>query len=168
MPLVNGDVDQRPAGDHVDGVRLPPLGIVEVFHEMPPQAHHRLGGGPVPMDGQHRPRLDRIQHPLRPVLRGIPEIQIHPQPRRLLRPCGQFIQYMLIDNHLVISTERQRVEKSISCPGLRTRSCYSCTPAQSPSSCGRCPCCQTSSRYPRVRRFRARLRHSRTHGPAQS
>ena len=99
VPLPRRDVDQRPAGDHVDGLRHPPLGVVEVFHEMPPQAHHRLRRRPVPMDGQHRPRLDRVQHPLRLIGRRIPQVQIHPKPRRLLRPGGQFIQYFLVDDH---------------------------------------------------------------------
>ena len=99
VPLPRRDVDERPARDHVDGLRHPPLGIVEVFHEMPPQAHHRLRRRPVPMDGQHRPRLDRVQHPLRLVRRRIPQVQIHPEPRRGLRLGGQGVKGCFVDDH---------------------------------------------------------------------
>ena len=51
VPLAGGDVDEGATRDHVDGLRHPPSGIVEVLHEMPSQAHHRFRGGPVPMDG---------------------------------------------------------------------------------------------------------------------
>ena len=103
VPLPRRDVNERPARDHVDGLRHPPLGVVEVFHEMPPQAHHRLRRRPVPMDGQHRPRLDRIQHPLRLVRRRIPQVQIHPEPRRGLRPGGQGVKGLFVDDHKSLS-----------------------------------------------------------------
>ena len=49
----------------------------------------------MPMDGQRAPRLNSIQHPLRTIRRRVPQIHIHPQPRRCLRLCGQVIQYCL-------------------------------------------------------------------------
>ena len=99
MPLAGGDVDERTARDHVNGIGQPPLPVIEVLLEMPPQAHHRLGGGPMPMDGQHRPRLDGIEHPLRLILRRIPQVQVHPKTRRCLGLGGQGIEGMLVDDH---------------------------------------------------------------------
>lgn len=64
MPLAGGDVDEGVAGRQVNRRSSCPGIIVKVFDEVPTQAEHRLGGDPVPMFGQHRPRLDGIQHPL--------------------------------------------------------------------------------------------------------
>ena len=64
VPLADGNVDDRATGNHVDGIGEPALSVVKVLLEMPPQTHHRLGRVPMPMDGQHRPRLDGVQHPL--------------------------------------------------------------------------------------------------------
>ena len=41
--------------------------VIEVLRGPAPQYHHRLRRAPMPMDRQHRPRLQRIQHPLRAV-----------------------------------------------------------------------------------------------------
>ena len=49
----------------------------------------------MPMDGQRRTRLDGVQHALGIIRRRLPQIHIHPQPRRRLRLCGQVIQYCL-------------------------------------------------------------------------
>ena len=109
MPLAFGDVHAhtRAAGDHVDDLRHLPVIGTEDFPQVPAEADHRLGGGRVPMDGQHRPGLERIQHPLRQVLRRIPKVQIHPEPRRLLRPRGQFVKYFRVDDHSLFSALRQ-------------------------------------------------------------
>ena len=103
VPLSGRDVNERPAGEHVDGIGQPALLVIEVFLEMPPQAHHRLGGGPVPMDGKHRPRLYGIQHALGLILRRIPQIQVHPETRGCLGLGGQGIKDMLVDNHTLLA-----------------------------------------------------------------
>lgn len=78
VPLAGGDVDEGAAGEHVDGFGQPPLLIIEVFFEMPAEADYRLGGGPVPMDGQDRAGLDGVQHALGAIGRRVPQIVIHP------------------------------------------------------------------------------------------
>ena len=77
MPLAGGDVDEGTAGRHVNRRSLGTGIIVKVFDEVSSQAHHRLGGGPVPMDGQYRSRLDGVEHPLGLVGRAVPEVQVH-------------------------------------------------------------------------------------------
>ena len=51
------------------------------------------------MNGQRRTRLDGIEHPLRPVGRGIPEVQVHPQSRRNLRLGSEIVKDVFINNH---------------------------------------------------------------------
>ena len=64
MPLTRWDIDESPAGGHVDGIGQPAFLIIKVLLEMPTEAHHRLKNGPMPMDGVHRSRFNRIQHAL--------------------------------------------------------------------------------------------------------
>ena len=45
------------------------------------------------------PRLNGIQHPLRTVLRRIPEVEVHPQPRRRLRLGSKGIEGGVGDFH---------------------------------------------------------------------
>ena len=52
------------------------------------------------MDGQHRSRLDGVQHPLGLVGRGVAQVQVHPQARGVLRPRRQFVQGLLVNNHM--------------------------------------------------------------------
>lgn len=101
MPLAGGDVNERAARDHVDHRGQGAGIVIEVLLEMSPQAHHRLGCSPMPMDGQHRPRLDGIEHPLRLILRRIPQVQVHPETRRCLGLGGQGIEGMLVDNYVL-------------------------------------------------------------------
>lgn len=100
MPLSGGDIDERATGYHVDGVGQLTVDVIKVFLEMSTDAHNRLGCVPMPMDGQNRPRFDGIQHPLGLVIRGIPEVQVHPETRRFLGLGSQVIKGMLVNNHL--------------------------------------------------------------------
>ena len=97
VPLAGGDVQEAAAGDHVDDCGLLPRIVVEVLLEMPAHAHDRLGTVLMPMDGQHRPGLDRVQHPLGLVLRRVPEVVVHPKALGLLRRLGQLVQGLLAD-----------------------------------------------------------------------
>lgn len=56
----------------------PNTSSIEVLLKMPPHTNHRLRTPLMPMYRHHRPQLNRIQHPLTPILRRIPQIQIHP------------------------------------------------------------------------------------------
>ena len=98
VPLSGRDVNERPAGDHVDGIGQPALLVIEVFLEMPPQAHNSLGSCPVPMDGKHRSGLNRIQHALGLILRRIPQIQVHTETRGCHGLGGQGVEGMLVDD----------------------------------------------------------------------
>ena len=98
VPLTRWDIDESPARDHIDGIGQPALLVIEVFLEMPTQAHHRLGGGPVPMDGKHRSRLDGIQHPLGLILRRIPQVQVHPEARGCLGLGGQGMEGVFVND----------------------------------------------------------------------
>ena len=99
VPLAGGDVEEEGAGGHVDDLRQASVGIVEVLLEVTAEADDRLGGGRVPMDGQDRARLDGVQHALGAIGRRIPQVQVHPQPRRRLRPRRQFVQGCIVDDH---------------------------------------------------------------------
>ena len=81
MPLAGGDVDEGASRKHVNRRGPGPGIVVEVFPEVTTQADHRLGGVPVPMDGQNRSRLDSIQHPLGKIVRTVPQVQVHPETR---------------------------------------------------------------------------------------
>ena len=93
-PLADGDIHRHAAGAgrQVDDLRHLAGIAVKDLPQPAPQAHHRLRRLPVPMDGQHRPRLQRIQHPLRAVGRRVPEIQVHPPARRGLRLGGEGVE----------------------------------------------------------------------------
>ena len=106
MPLAGRDVDQRAAGVHVDGVGEMAGIVIEVLLEMPTEADDCLGGGPVPMNGQDRAGLDGVEHPLGLVRRGVPEIEVHPEPGRGLRLGGEVIQYVLVDSHTPLAISR--------------------------------------------------------------
>ena len=115
MPLSCRDINECPSWNNVDGIRQPPLLIIEVFHEMPTQAHHRLRGGPMPMDRQLRPGLDGIQHALGEILQRIPQVQVHPETRRCLGLGGQGIKDKLVDDHTkqtIINQLRSSASKS--------------------------------------------------------
>ena len=58
----------------------------------PPQHNHRLRSLPMPMNRQHRTRLNSIQHPLRRISGRIAQIHIHAKPRTLLRLSCQLIE----------------------------------------------------------------------------
>lgn len=89
---------QAPAGmvlppGHMDGgsvaarhkepaARLVSLPIEEQFLRPAPQHHHVLTRAHVPMHGNHRPRLDGIEHALGLVVNRVPEVIVHPQAGR--------------------------------------------------------------------------------------
>lgn len=100
MPLSCGDVDKRTAGNHVDSIGQLTDVVIKIFLEMSTDAHNRLGCVPMPMDGQIRPRFDGIQHPLGAILRGIPEVQVHPETRGFLGLGGEGIKDMQVNDHL--------------------------------------------------------------------
>ncbi len=54
----------------------------------------------MPMDGQHCPGLDGVQHPLGLVGRAVPQVQVHPKARRLLGLGGQGVKNMMVDYHI--------------------------------------------------------------------
>ena len=103
MPLSGGDVDERATRGHVDQRGSGAGIVIKVLLEMPTQAHHRLGSGPVSMDGEHRPRLDGIQHALGLILRRIAQVKVHPEARGCLGLGGQGIEGMLVDDHTLLA-----------------------------------------------------------------
>ena len=84
VPLADGDIKDVASRNHLNRRGLGPGIVVEEFPEVPPQADHRFGGVPVPMDGHHGSRLDGVQHALGKILRAVPEVQVHPEARRRL------------------------------------------------------------------------------------
>ncbi len=81
-----------------------PLRRIILLHHTATQHNHRLRSRLMSMHRHHRLRLNRVQHPLRPVLRRIPQIQIHPQPLRLLRLSGQLVKQYIINLHSILTT----------------------------------------------------------------
>ena len=53
----------------------------------------------MPMDGQHSPRFDGVQHALGQVLGAVPEVQVHAEPRGGFRLGGEVVQDVLVDDH---------------------------------------------------------------------
>lgn len=107
VPLHGGDIQHIAAGHHIHRLDQRAAVIVQILLEMPEDAHHRLRRGPVPMDRHHRPRLDRIQHPLRAVLRRIPQVQVHPQTGRGLSPGSEVVKDLRGDDHNAAEVRRK-------------------------------------------------------------
>ena len=97
VPRARGDVQRhdRAAGRELDPLRQLAGRVVELLEYPPAEADHRLGGVGVPVDRDHGARLHGVQHALRLVLRGVPQIQVHPQAGRCLRPRGEVVQQRL-------------------------------------------------------------------------
>ena len=103
--LAHRDLDGRmgaggqAAGGQSESTRLVPAIVEENLFGRPSQDCHRLAGPSVSMHPDHRPRLDRIQHPLAPVLRTVPQIVMHPEPRRLFRQLRKLVKQGFVNNH---------------------------------------------------------------------
>ena len=87
------------AGVEDDRFGLPAGIVVEVPADLAAEDGDRFRGAAMPMDRQHRARLQRIEHPLRLVVRGIAQVHIHPQPGRRLRRGGELVENRLVDGH---------------------------------------------------------------------
>ena len=93
VPGSGRDVEgaDRAAWRDLDALAADPRIIIKLLHHFPAKYNKSLRGLPMPVDRNHRTRLDRIQHPLRHICRRIAEIKIHPQARRRLRLLGKAI-----------------------------------------------------------------------------
>lgn len=98
--LLDHEHAQRAIGVEGDALGLAAGVIVEYPLDAPAQDHDGFGRAEMPVYGQHRPGLQRIQHPLRTVFGRVPQIQIHPQARRGLRLDGEVVQYGSVDYHI--------------------------------------------------------------------
>ena len=100
MPLADGDVQghDRAIGHEVDGVSKPAILVIKQFLQMSAETDHSLGSVSMPMNRKWAAWFDRIQHSLGAALVRVPQIVIHPKPRRCHRLGGQFIQHLLVDN----------------------------------------------------------------------
>ena len=102
VPLPQRDVQRhdRTARRQLHRLRAAALQLIVVLlHQTTPKAHHRLRRTPVTVDRHLRPRLDRVQHPLRTVSGTVPQVLVHPQARRALRLFRQAVQQRLRDSH---------------------------------------------------------------------
>lgn len=99
VPLSGRDIQHVAARNHIHRLHERPGSIIEVLLEMAAKAYDYLVGGAVPMHRKHRPRLNRIEHPLAPVLRAVPQVVIHPQPRRSLGRSGEGVEDGVGDDH---------------------------------------------------------------------
>ena len=52
------------------------------------------------MNRQHAPRLNGVQHPLRAILRGIAQVEVHAEARGGLGLRGEGVEKLLGKNHL--------------------------------------------------------------------
>ena len=87
------------AGVEDDRLGLPAGVVVEVPADLAAEDGDGLRRSAMPMDRQHRAGLQRIEHPLRLVVRGVAQIHIHPQPGRRLRRSGELVENRLVDSH---------------------------------------------------------------------
>ena len=76
--------------------------VVEILLEVPTNTYARLRSTLMPMYGHHRPRLQRIQHTLTLIIRRIPQIHGHAEPRTLFRLRRQLVKYLRINNHIIL------------------------------------------------------------------
>ena len=66
---------------------------------MSAETDHGLRTVPMPMNQKRTARLDGIQHPLGAVRNRVPQIVIHPKPKRCLCLGGQIIEGVLVNDH---------------------------------------------------------------------
>ena len=83
---------------------------------MPTHTNHRFRRTQMPMNRHHSPRLQSIEHPLRAIGRRIPQIQIHPQPRRSLSLSAKLVQNLFVNDHIKFYGPIQTKEASGSLP----------------------------------------------------
>lgn len=78
MVLAHGHVDGRgvAAWDQKVTSGFFACVVIEHFHCTATENDHLFTGLRVPMDGDDRSGLDGIQHPLRHIIRGIPEVVV--------------------------------------------------------------------------------------------
>ena len=65
--------------------------VIQVLHCPAAEDRDRLRCLPVPVNREHRTRLQRVQHALRLILCGITQIHVHTQAWRSLRLFGEGI-----------------------------------------------------------------------------
>ena len=94
MPLADWDVQghDRAIGHQVEGVSKPAILVIKQFLQMSTETDYGLGSVSMPMNRKRTVRFNRIQHPLGAVRVRVPQIVIHPEPRRCLRLGRQIIQ----------------------------------------------------------------------------
>lgn len=73
--------------------------VVEHHVYLPTQQQLGLGGAAVPVHGDLRPALQRVQHPLRTVRGRVAQVAVHPQPRRRLGLSGQGVKKGVVNQH---------------------------------------------------------------------
>ena len=73
--------------------------VVEHHVYLPAQQQLGLGGAAVPVHGDLRPALQRVQHPLRTVRGRVAQVAVHPQPRRRLGLSGQGVKKGVVNQH---------------------------------------------------------------------
>ena len=78
MVLAHGDVDGRGVAARDKKVTAGFLAgvVIEHFLCTATENYHFFAGLRVPMDGDDRSGLDGVQHPLRFIIRGIPEVVV--------------------------------------------------------------------------------------------
>ena len=78
MVLAHGDVDGRGVAARDQEVASGFLAVVVVEDLLctATEDDHLFAGLRVPMDGDNRSRLNGIQHPLRFIIRGVPEVKV--------------------------------------------------------------------------------------------
>ena len=99
MPLSGLDIQHNSARHHINCLSEMSFRVVEILLEVPTNTYTRLRRILMPMYGHHRPRLQRIQHTLALIIRRIPQIHGHAEPRTLLRLRRQLVKDLLIYNH---------------------------------------------------------------------
>ena len=95
VPLSSRDIDQNigTIRRKLNGIRAYTLQfIIELLHYPTSHTDDSFRGLLVPMDSHGRTRLNGIQHPLRAIILRVPQVIVHPQPRRSLRLLSQTIQ----------------------------------------------------------------------------
>ena len=110
MPLILLYIQHNPTRHHIYGICKIALFIIEVLLKMPTNANTRLRSVFMSVSRHHRPWLQRIQHPLRPVISTVAQIQVAAKPRRLLRLLGQLIKYLFRNNQPLNSSNHQTIK----------------------------------------------------------
>lgn len=104
MPAGSLDVHCGAVGAGGDGHDLVDIavGIIEILARRASHDHDRLRGSQVPVDRQLCPGLQRIQHPLRIILRRVAQVVVHPQAGRSLCLRGEGVKELRVYHHVRI------------------------------------------------------------------